>query len=362
MSTQTFRSVGEVRSIRKNADGWDFACQGGLMRLTWLRDGLIRVRATSASEFGPDFSYAIARREWPRVKWTARRVGSRWEWRSRRLTVVIETNPLRLEFQTPAGERLNRDEPERGMGFEGPKCRTYRELADGEMFFGCGEKSGQFNKRGEAFANWNTDNPAHTYLNGELYVSIPFLISVRWENGRPRWYGLFFDNSHRTFFNLGRVTDERHYFLEADGGELDYYFFAGPTLPEILRDYTELTGRMAMPPRWALGYHQCRWSYMSAAEVLEVAERLRSTEIPADVIYCDIDYMDGYRVFTWNPKTFPKPVELIRKLRKLGFKLVTIIDPGVKNDDHYVVCREGKANDMFVRRPDGQWFTGKVWP
>lgn len=362
MSTHTFRSVGSVRSIRKRSDGWDFVCEGGLVRLSWLRDGVIRVRATPAGDFGPDFSYAIARRDWPRVNWSAKRVGRRWEWKTRRLTVVIETDPLRLEFRSADGTLLNRDERERGMGFEGPKCRTHRELAAGEMFFGCGEKSGQFNKRGEVFANWNTDNPSHTYLNGELYVSIPFLISVRWEGGQPHCYGLFFDNSHRTVFNLGRVPDEGHYVLEAEGGELDYYFFAGPTLPEVVRDYTELTGRMWMPPRWALGYHQCRWSYMSADEVLEVAQRLRKAEIPADVIYCDIDYMDGYRVFTWNPKTFPKPREFIQKLSKLGFKLVTIIDPGVKNDDEYFVCREGKAKDMFVRRPNGEWFTGKVWP
>ena len=155
------------------------------------------------------------------------------------------------------------------MGFEGAKPRTYRTLAADEMFFGCGEKTGQFNKRGEVFANWNTDNPAHTYLNGEVYVSIPFLLSVRSRaidraavgDESPHYeppvcYGIFFDNSHRTLFNLGRVADEKHYFLEADGGELDYYFFAGESIKDVVRGYTELTGRMWMPPKWALGYQQ----------------------------------------------------------------------------------------------------------
>jgi alpha-glucosidase len=228
-----------------------------------------------------------------------------------------------------------------------------------ERFYGCGEKTGQLNKRGEQFSNWNTDNPSHTFLNGELYVSIPFLISSA---GGARCYGLFFDNCHRTTFNLGRTTDETHYWLEADAGELDYYFIAGGSLQDIVRRYTDLTGRMTLPPRWALGYQQCRWSYLSADEVLEVAGEFRKRKIPADVMYCDIDYMDGYRVFTWNPKTFPQPKELTAKLQKLGFQLVTIIDPGVKNDDQYAVCREGKEQGMFVKTTEGKWFTGNVWP
>src|SRR5262249_49025293 len=159
------------------------------------------------------------------------------------------------------GTVLNRD---LAIEWDGAKCRTRRELLPEEMFFGCGEKSGQFNKRGELFANWNTDNPNHTFLNGELYVTIPFLISTR----PGAHYGIFFDNSHRTTFNLGQTEDEKHYWLEADAGEIDYYFFAGSSVKEIVWAYTELTGRMWMPPRWALGYQQCRWSYMSADEVL----------------------------------------------------------------------------------------------
>ncbi len=357
MADSAFTSIGGVKTVTHDGCVVDFQCDHGRVRVTVLSDSIVRVRATQATDFGPDFSYAVARTNWPKVKATIR-ASRDVTITTKKLVVTIAKSPLRITFATPAGRVLNADEPACGMGWLGAKCRTCRTLASNEMFFGCGEKTGPLNKRGQSFGFWNTDNPTHTYLNGEVYVSIPFVISTRPE----AHYGIFFDNTHRTFFNLGHVEDEKHYYLEADAGELDYYFFAGGSVQEVVSGYTDLTGRMWMPPRWALGFHQCRWSYMSAKELLEVARNFRKRKIPCDVLYCDIDYMDGYRVFTWNPKTFPKPRELIKTLRKMGFRLVTIIDPGVKNDDGYVVCREGKEKGMFLKKPDGAWFTGNVWP
>jgi len=349
--------IGNVQEVHHTDNTVEFQCERGRVRVTALSDSIVRVRATQAADFGPDFSYAVARTSWPKAKATVR-TGREITLATKKLTVTITREPLRIEFAAADGRVLNADDPARGMGWDGARCRTHRTLARDEMFFGCGEKTGQLNKRGQSFGFWNTDNPSHTYLNGEIYVSIPFLVSTR----PGAHYGIFFDNTHRSFFNLGHVEDEKHYFLEADAGELDYYFFAGDSIKDVVRGYTELTGRMWLPPRWALGYQQCRWSYMSADEVLEVARNFRDRKIPCDVLYCDIDYMDGYRVFTWNPQTFPKPRELIKTLRKMGFRLVTIIDPGVKNDDGYAVCQEGKEKGMFLKKPDGSWFTGNVWP
>lgn len=375
MAESSFTGIGKVQTVKRHNDALDFVCANARVRVQVLSDSIVRVRATQATDFGPDFSYAVAKTKWPKVHITIRN-GKSVTLRTRKLSVAVSKSPLRIAFATADGRLLNRDEPARGMGWEGPKCRSYRQLAADEMFFGCGEKTGPMNKRGQSFGFWNTDNPTHTYLSGEIYVSIPFLISVRSATGvspvagagqatragRPCHYGIFWDNTHRSQFNLGQVEDEKHYWLESDAGEIDYYFLAGDSLCDVVRAYSELTGRMWMPPRWAIGFHQCRWSYMSADEVLEVARNFRKRKIPCDVLYCDIDYMDGYRVWTWNPKTFPKPRQFIKNLRKMGFKLVTIIDPGVKNDDSYVVCREGKDKDMFVKKPDGTVFTGNVWP
>jgi alpha-glucosidase len=359
MSNARFLSIGSVKSVSKSKHGVDFFCTRGRVRVSVLSDSIVRVRATPAKTFAPDFSYAVTSS--PRLRPDRLRIAID------RIKVTIVTNkmiialtrsPLRITFCTSDGRVLNGDEPRRGMGWEGPKCRSYRELAPDEAFFGCGEKTGPMNKRGQSFGFWNTDNPRHTYLDGEIYVSIPFLISTR----PGAHYGIFWDNTHRSFFNLGEVEDEKHYFLESDAGEIDYYFIAGDSIRDVVRGYTELTGKMQMPPRWALGYQQSRWSYLSAKEMLEVAGNFRRRKIPCDVLYCDIDYMDGYRVFTWNPKTFPNPRAFIKRLRKMGFELVTIIDPGVKNDDRYAVCRDGKKNNVFVKKADGTVYVGDVWP
>jgi alpha-glucosidase len=357
MADPHFQSIGAVEAFEDNGGVFDLRCEHGLIRVAILSDGIVRVRATQASGFGPDFSYAIAETEWPKAKATVQN-GKTITIKTKKIVVTIHKSPLRIEFATPDGSVLNADDETHGMGWDGAKCRSHRTLDAKEMFFGCGEKTSPLNKRGSKTTFWNTDDPNHTYVDEAIYVSIPFLISTR----PGAHYGIFWDNTHRTHFNLGQVEDEKHYILESDAGEIDYYFIAGDSVPEIVRGYTELTGRMWMPPRWALGNQQCRWSYMSADEVMDVAKNFRKRKIPCDVIYCDIDYMDGYRVFTWNPKTFSKHREMLKTLRKMGFRVVTIIDPGVKNDDGYKVCRDGKEKGMFLKKPDGEWFTGNVWP
>jgi len=152
--------------------------------------------------------------------------------------------------------------------------------------------------------------------------------------------------------------------METHSGELDYYIIYGPTPAEILATYTDLTGRMPLPPKWSIGYHQCRWSYESDAIVRKLAQEFRDRRIPCDVIHLDIDYMNGYRVFTWSPKRFSEPAKLIGDLKDTGFKVVTIVDPGVKYEPEadYAMFDEGLEHDYFVRDASGEIFHGYVWP
>lgn len=133
-------------------------------------------------------------------------------------------------------------------------------------------------------------------------------------------------------------------------------------MKQVLSQYTSLTGGMAMPPMWALGYQQCRWSYYPEYEIRDVAREFRQRKIPVDVLYFDIHYMDAYKVFTWHPERFPNPAGLLSDLHQQGFKLVTIIDPGVKVEEGYPVYEEGLAQDLFLKYLDGQLFQGQVWP
>lgn len=227
-----------------------------------------------------------------------------------------------------------------------------------DCIYGLGDKTGVLNKREYEYEMWNTDNPApHEDNFKALYKSIPFMIVLK-EQGA---YGVFFDNHGKTFFNLGK-ENEKYIMYRAEEGALDYYVITGENMAEVIKGYTWLTGRVPMPMRWTLGYHQCRWSYKSEAEIRELASEFRRQQIPCDAIHCDIDYMDGYRVFTWNKDNFNDPEKMIADLKKQGFEIVTIIDPGVKKDEEYYVYKEGVEKGYFAKDTKNDVYINAVWP
>lgn len=271
--------------------------------------------------------------------------------------VTVKKSPLRLTVARPDGTVLVEDDPGFGHGWDHSEVRTWKRLAPDEKFFGLGEKTGSVNKRGRFWTMWNSDIPGYTNDTDPIYGSIPFLLGRRAGNT----YGIFLDNTYRSTFNLG-AGNERLYSFGATDGVLDYYLFLGPDAKSILDAYTRLTGRMTMPPKWALGYQQCRWSYYPDYEVRDVARNFRQRKIPADVIYLDIHFMDAYKVFTWDAQRFPDPEGLLSELKTQGFKVVTIIDPGVKVEPGYSVHDQGLAGDYFLKYLDGSLYQGQVWP
>ena len=269
----------------------------------------------------------------------------------------VTRDPLRVHFTDADGTVFAADDSELGMGFEsGP--RLVKRRAPGERFFGCGERTSGLEKTGSHQVFWNIDPPAgHTASFNNLYTSIPFVLSLR--DGRA--YGLLFDNTGRVEIDLARADPERVEFTAASG-DLVYYVFCGPTPSDVLDRYTALTGRTPMPPLWALGNQQSRWSYMSADELRAIAAGFREREIPCDVLHLDIDYMDGYRVFTWDRERFPDPAGLIAELGEQGFRVVTIADPGVKVDERYALYTEGRERGYFCLTRDGDEYRNAVWP
>ncbi|HEY4198168.1 MAG TPA: glycoside hydrolase family 31 protein, partial [Mucilaginibacter sp.] len=274
------------------------------------------------------------------------------------LKLIINKAPLRFNFYTAGGNALSEDDSRFGTNWQGSRVISYRKLYPDEKFIGLGEKTGNLNRRGSSYVNWNTDAAEHNTTADPLYKTFPFFIGLH--SGLT--YGLFFDNTHKSYFDFGATTDDKMSWFGADDGDMNYYFFGGQGVAQILQDYTWLTGRMEMPPLWSLGYQQCRWSYMTAEEVLDVAQKSRERNIPSDVIYCDIDYMDGFKIFTWNKETFPDPKGMIDQLKTLSFRLVTIVDPGIKIEEGYRQYDEGVANNYFATYPDGENYTASVWP
>jgi alpha-glucosidase len=274
------------------------------------------------------------------------------------MKVVIRKAPLRIDFYNSEGEWLDGDASSPGVSWQGQEVTSYRKLTDDEKFIGLGEKTGNFNRRERSYVNWNSDVPGYGLNADPLYSTIPYFIGIHSGN----IFGIFFDNTYRSFFSFGGSTDGSMYFFGAEGGALNYYFFGASTVSGQIRDYTWLTGRMELPPLWSLGYQQSRWSYMSRQQVSDVAHRMRQDSIPCDVIYCDIDYMNGYRVFTWNPDAFSNPKGLADSLKALNMHLATITDPGIKIDSNgYQPYISGLKNKYFVRYPDGRPYTGSVW-
>lgn len=273
---------------------------------------------------------------------------------------VVKGDESWSEFANEAETRAILEPYLQGFSFSATAMRLTQPLTSKERIYGLGERTGDMNKRDKAFPIWNVDPPKYHGPNTlTMYTSIPFYLGLRMEDGRV--HGVFIDYMGLVEMDLGE-TNESEATMTVDGDSMVVYFFVGPTPEAVLHQYTELTGRMSLPPRWALGYQQNRWSYMSQKEVSQIASELQEHKIPCDAIWLDIDYMDGYLNFTWNPETFPNPKQLTDDLHAQGLHLITIIDPGTKVDNDYFVYKQGMEHDYFCRYDNGEIFTGDVWP
>jgi alpha-glucosidase len=241
-----------------------------------------------------------------------------------------------------------------------------RRLATGERIFGLGEKTGSASRIGRSFEMWNSD-PAWSDPSGQyqttsdpIYQSHPFFVSVL-EGGHTT--GAFLANTNHTYFDVGKTAADA-LAMRAAAGDVDLFFFEGPHPGDVLERYTRLVGRATLQPLWTLGYNQSRWSYTPAQRVLDVALKLRSEALPADGMWLDIDYMNGFRDFTWDPIGFPDPAGTVSTLANNGFKVTTIFDPGVKQDTSggYAAYNTGLAGGDFTVGSDGNPVVATCWP
>ncbi|MFZ6745308.1 glycoside hydrolase family 31 protein [Undibacterium sp. JH2W] len=355
VSAQPVMQAGKLTSFTRNADGVSIATENAHVALTVFSPGVIRVRMDKKA-LGPDFSYAVTGKP-GKTDFQLTELKDKLVLKTATLQVQIQKQPFSVRFETPDGVLINQDEPGLSNAWIGDEVSSYKSLQEGERFIGLGEKTGNLDRRGSAYTNWNTDAFRYNGDTDPLYASIPFYIGIH--HGLS--YGIFFDNSYQTDFNFG-ASNRRFSSFSAQGGELNYYFIFQPRVADIIRAYTDLTGRMPLPPLWSLGYQQNRWSYYPEAEVMRIANTLREKKIPADGITLDIHYMDGYRVFSWDRQAFPNPRAMTDKLAALGFKTTVIVDPGIKIDPGYATYARGMQQDVFLRYADGTPYSGEVWP
>ncbi|MGG7154179.1 glycoside hydrolase family 31 protein [Clostridium perfringens] len=272
-----------------------------------------------------------------------------------KVLTFVDKNTTEISFKDLDGNIINEDfQP----SFKDEEGNVYiSKVNDCLAYYGLGEKGGDLNKKGCYTENFNTDDPETDDDSITYYKTIPFYVALKEE----ATYGIFFDNSFRSYFDMGKEMGDRIFF-GAIGGQIQYYFISGENIKEVVKNYTALTGRMEMPPLWSLGYQQCRFSYFSQEEVRELVKTFEEKDIPLDVVYLDIDYMDGFRVMTFKTPNFDDAAGLISDLKEKGIRTITIIDPGVKVDEEYDVFKRGKEGNHFTKKLDGEMFIGAVWP
>ncbi len=357
-SSPSGTSLDAVTGSQPMRDGIEIQAGSAILRITALRDDIIRVRIAPGA-LPEDASWAVL----PAARTKSIDVQPVQDdasvgFHTAALDVRVERNPLRLVIRDLAGNVISADAVGRPVRFQLGGFTISKQMPGGESYFGLGDKAGAFDRRDQAFTLWNTDiGPQES--TDPLYKAIPFFLGI----SGTRAYGLFLDNTWRTWFDFGKQARDAVMF-GSEGGPLDYYFLYGPTPKQVVEDYAYLTGLPPLPPLWAFGFQQSRYSYTPESQLRDIAKHLRADAIPSDVLYLDIDYQFKNRPFTVNPKTFPDFPGLVSDLRKDHFRTVTITDLHIAHvaNQGYSPFDTGEAGNHFVKNPDGTDFIGIVWP
>jgi alpha-glucosidase len=347
-----------VTSFSHLPDGIDVWDGGAHMQVTVLRDDVLRFRVSRSGKFAEDTSWAVLpESRQSRASATADDARGKIGFVTRALRFSIVRATGVSTISDVDGNVFQQDA--RPIEFFGNSFRVFKTMPLDEHYFGLGDKTGPLDRRGQAFIMWNTDAYSFQESTDPIYKSIPYFMTFR----AGRALGVFLDNTWRSNFDFGKETPNVVSFGAVDG-PLDYYVFYGPMPKRVVETYAWLTGRMPLPPMWALGYQQSRYSYVPQSRVMEIADRLRADHIPADTIYLDIEFQQHNRPFTIDREKFPDFPGMIAQLAAKNFHTVAITDLHIAKvpDGSYKPHASGLAEDRFVRNPDGSIYYGAVWP
>ncbi len=257
-----------------------------------------------------------------------------------RLRIRLNKEPMQLQIFDKWQRLIFSDYKSAGHVSDTTARKAYKALRPDEQFFGLGEKTGPLNRRGRSYRMWNSDRPCYSVNEDPLYKSIPFFMS-------SYQYGIFLGNTYKTEFKFGTESDE-YYSFEAPNGELIYYFIFGKDYKEIMSQYITLTGQPILPPKWALGFSQCRGLYTREDQALEIAAEFRRRQIPCDIIYQDIGWTQGLQDFEWRRENYTSPRQMLATLRDQGFKMILSQDPVISQANREQ-WEEADSKGYFVR-------------
>ncbi len=354
------QNVGNITHYKKIPGGIHGKTATAFFEIRAYSPNVIRVRVSKNDTLQP-FSYALVSNDIPSFNddSISEENGS-IRLSTSAMSLDVEQQPaFRVCFRNKRGDVINEDVKGQGFGttFTGNKVTVYKKLQPGERFVGLGEALGNLDRRGTGVTLNNTDNYRYGDPRISMYSSIPFYIGIH----NNLLYGIFYNNSYKSFFNFGLSTPG---FSSAsmEGGDADYFLIYDTTVDKIIRHYTSLTGRMPLPPAWSLGYHQSRCSYYPQQKVQWLAETFRDKKIPVDCIVLDADYLYEYEPFRIDTERFPHMPELAKNLNEMGIELTASVNPGIKIDTSYEAYKDGLGKDVFVKYVDGSVFTSDIAP
>lgn len=316
-------------------------------------DGVARITILDTSTTKILYSYAVEH-DLETLPATVTEKGGSHTIRTDGIEVTIDSATGAISASSQNGLFL--EESSTGFRRIGDGYQWQLSIPKSESCHGLGQRAFPLSLRGRKLQLWNRDAGSYKPGDDPLYLNVPFYLGHR----PGLSYGIFWDNPARGSIDLdsdnnGLLT------YENESRPAIIYLLAGDNPQQVVQRFAQLTGTMELPPLWTLGYHQTRWSYRDEAHYREIATRMRSERIPCDALHFDIDYMDGFRVFTWDTKKFPKPSKLLYDLNEEGFKAVAIINPGVKVDPAYPVYQQGRDRQLFLKDASGGRLTSKVW-
>jgi len=333
---------------------------GVVLEVSAPASGIMRVRM-GRGKLPEDASWAVsAATRGTRLPLKVTRNGGTVQVDAADIRARIDLRTLRTDVLDSSGKLLLADLAGHSGLLADGGFRLRGRLNGDDHIFGLGDKTGTFDRKGGTYTMWNSDAYRFTQATDPLYKTIPFFMTV---SDLGQAHGLFLDNTWRTTFDFGK-TDRGVLSISGEGGPVDYYVMAGPAPKDVLQQYARLAGTAPLIPQWALGFQQSKWSYKTDAEVRAVAQRLRDEKLPSDVIYMDIDYQERARPFTVNRTAFPSVRQLAGDLRRQGMRLVLITDPHIANapGQGYAAYDSGAAQDLFLKLPGGEYYSGDVWP
>jgi alpha-glucosidase len=356
----------DLAPLVRRGEAVDVLAPGAHLRVTFPAPGVVRMRLWPLGAEVPDASFAVNPRAGiaPQAIDEVEEGGEDAIVRAGGAELRVNRRTLAFALRDGRGQVVAEAPGPASWKGEGQGGRIALALAPGEHAYGLGDKVLGMDRRGKAFDLWNYDAFGWRGSTDPLYKSIPFLVLL----GEGKARGVFVDSAARAHVDVGAKAPGRLEW-EVDRGALDLYFLAGPDPRTVISEYTGLTGRTPLPPRWALGYHQSRYSYGSEIEVRSLVELFRKRRFPLDAIWLDIDFQEGLAPFRVNHRSFPHFERMVRDLLRQGVRTVVITDPHIQAKPGTEPYDAGVRGDHFILDPAAAGeggtprpFIGKVWP